>query len=97
MFLAQEVNNEQVKSDFYVDVFEKIVNSEDIQNKMFIDSAILEAVGVANGRIDVFSISNSYYFLVTTLLQKFKKELVELNSIDSVPHYVYKEILSILR
>ena len=97
MYLSQIVDNEEVKSDFYIDIFESIVSNPESTGKGLVDSAILEAVGVANGKKDIFSVDNSYYFLVTTLLQDFKERLIELKSVKSIPSEVYPQILTILR
>lgn len=97
MYLAQIVDNEEVSSGLYIDIFENIVSNPNSSDKSLVDGAILEAVGVANGKKDIFSIDNSYYFLVTTLLQNFNRRLIELKSVQSVPSEVYPQILSILR
>lgn len=97
MYLAQVVKNEDVKSDFYVDIFENIVNNHSQSSKLLVDEAILEAIKVANGDVDIFSITNHRYFLVTTLLQKFKDRLAELHNTNEVPNDVYPEILDLLK
>lgn len=97
MYLAQMVKNEGVKSDFYVNIFENIVNNHNQSSKNLVDEAILEAIKVANGDVDIYSINNNRYFLVTTLLQKFKQRLTELNNTEEIPNEVYPEILHLLR
>jgi len=97
MYLAQIVDNEEVKSNFYVDIFESVVSNPNSSRKALVDNAILDAVHIANGDKDIFSIDNSYYFLVTTLLQDFKDRLIELNSVQTIPKEVYSQILTILR
>jgi hypothetical protein len=97
MYLAQVVKNEDVKSDFYIDIFENIVNNHNLSSKLLVDDAILEAIKVANGSVDIYSISNNRYFLVTTLLQKFKQRLTELSNAQEVPNDVYSEILHLLK
>lgn len=97
MYLSQIFDNKDVESGFYIDIFENIVSQSDSHNKSLVDDAILDAVGVANGDKDIFSVDNSYYYLVTTLLQNFKGRLIELHSIKTVPKEVYSQILTILR
>lgn len=97
MYLAQMINSEEVKSEFYIDMFEDIIETKNDSAKKLVDSAILEAINVANGKKDILSISNTYYFLVTTLLEKFNKKLTELNPAENIPEEVYPEILVILR
>lgn len=97
MYLAQVVKSEEVKSDFYINIFENIVKNQDASFKLLVDEAILEAINVAKGNTDVYSINNNRYFLVTTLLQKFKERLTELNSTQNIPNEVYPEILNLLR
>ncbi len=97
MYLAQVVKNEDVKSDFYIDIFKNIIDTHNASAKLLVDDAILEAIEVANGDRDIYSINNNRYFLVTTLLQKFRQRLTELNNTQKVPDDVYLEILHLLK
>ncbi|WP_124979099.1 hypothetical protein [Nonlabens xiamenensis] len=97
MYLAQVIKNDDVKSDFYINIFEDIVKNHDSSFKVLVDDAILEAINVAKGTADIYSINNNRYFLVTTLLERFKFRLTELNSSQNIPDEVYPEILNLLK
>ena len=96
MYLAQ-LSSLQTQAPFYVNILENITkgsaNSDSITN---INSAILEAVNVAKGNKNVFSIDNNHYFFITTLLAKYKDNLLKIEERD-FQKTTYSDIILILK
>jgi hypothetical protein len=96
MYLAQ-ISTLQTQAPFYINVLQTIINgNEKKEIRANIDNAITEAINVAKGNKNIFLIDNSYYFFVTTLLSKYKNELLLLND-DNIQPQTYSEILNILK
>lgn len=96
MYLAQLDSTSQTQAPYYIKILENILADHDFNERQDIDSAITEAKEIANGNKEVFSISNNHYFLVTTLLIKFKENLLVLKGNDFDKN-TYSSILDILR
>jgi hypothetical protein len=95
MYLAK-TNDTQIQAPFYVGVLQRIIDGDVVENKSSIDSAIKEAKEIAIGNKTVFSINNNNYFLITTLLSKFKNELTTLE-VNNINMSTYTQIINILR
>lgn len=96
MYLAQLDSTSQTQAPYYINILENILKDVNFKNRNDIDSAIKEAKDIATGNKEIFSISNNHYFLVTTLLVKFKKDLLVLKGND-FDKKTYSSILDILR
>lgn len=96
MYLAQ-LSTLQTQAPFYINVLQNIiVGKESVVTKENINTAICEAVDVAKGNKNVFSIDNNHYFFITTLLSKYKEKLLLLNN-DNIQPQTYSDILNILK
>ncbi|WP_456313831.1 hypothetical protein [Pseudomonas shirazensis] len=96
MYLAQ-LSTFQTQAPFYINTLENIIAGDiDGENKNSIDSAIFEAVQVAKGDKNVFSINNDHYFFITTLLAKYSENLIKIEN-QNFQNNIYKEILIILK
>lgn len=95
MYLAK-TNILQTQAPFYINILEDIIAGAHNEERGNIDSAINEAIEIANNRKDIYTINNNHYFLVTTLLSAYKNKLVILHQ-DEFNESIYKEILSILK
>lgn len=96
MYLAQ-LSTFQIQAPFYINTIEKIVSGNITpENKSNIDSAIFDAVDIANGVKNVFSINNEHYFLITTLLAKFQDQLLKIDK-HNLQIKNYSEILNVLQ
>lgn len=95
MYLAQ-TNTFQTQAPFYVNILEDLISDNGNADSGNIDIAINEAIEIANDKKDVFSINNNNYFIVTTLLSKYKEKLLKLDK-NSFNKDVYSEILEILK
>lgn len=95
MYLAK-TNTLQIHAPFYVNILEEIIADNENCNKSNIDTAIKEAIEIAKEEKDVFSINNNHYFIVTTLLSKYKDKLLNLTE-SSFSKKTYSEILDILK
>ncbi|WP_423820211.1 hypothetical protein V5739_07185 [Salinimicrobium sp. TIG7-5_MAKvit] len=96
MYLAQTSNTIEIQAPFYVDLIENIISNGNEHEKNSIDSAIKQAKKVASDEMDVFAIDNKYYYFITTLLEKYNKELLTLD-VDHINSKTYKDILNILK
>jgi len=96
MYLAQSISTSQTQAPFYIKMLENIIENQDFNERQNIDSAIKEAKDIANGDKEIFSISNKNYFFVTTLLTKYKDNLLGLRS-NHFDNRTYSSILDILR
>lgn len=96
MYLAQ-LNTFQSQAPFYINIFENILSGKiDKESKETIDYAILEAIDVAKGNKNVFSIDNNHYFLITTLLKKYKDSLLDIGDKD-FENQTYSDIIELLK
>lgn len=95
MYLAQ-TNTLQIQAPFYVNILEDIIADNENSDKSNIDIAIKEAIKIAHEEKDVFSINNNHYFIVTTLLSKYKDKLLSLQE-NTFSKKTYSEILDILK
>lgn len=96
MYLAQ-LSAFQTQAPFYVDIIENIIKGDtSVESKSNIDSAIYDAIDVAKGDKNVFSINNDHYFLITTLLAKFKDQLLKIDK-ENLQSRNYSEILNVLK
>lgn len=96
MYLAQ-LSTFQTQAPFYINTLENILSGNVTpESKSNIDSAIYEAAEVAKGNKDVFTIDNDHYFLITTLLAKFKSKLLQIDK-KELQKDVYSGILTILK
>lgn len=95
MYLAQ-TSTLQTQAPFYVNILQDIISSKNLQNKADIDTAITEASEIAKGEKSIFAIDNNHYFLVTTLISKYKEKLLAFKN-DSFSNEVYNEILELLK
>lgn len=96
MYLAQ-LSTLQTQAPFYINILQNIINGKERpESRINIDSAIIEAVGVAKGEKNIFSIDNNHYFFVTTLLAKYKEELLLLQA-NNIQNHTYNDILKLLK
>lgn len=96
MYLAQ-LSTFQTQAPFYINTLENIIAGNiEGEDKSSIDSAIFEAVQVAKGEKNVFSINNDHYFFITTLLTKYKENLIRLDN-QNFQNNTYREILILLK
>lgn len=95
MYLAQ-TNTLQIQAPFYVNILEDIIADNENCDKSNIDIAIKEAIEIAKEEKDIFSINNNHYFIVTTLLSRYKDKLLSLKE-SSFSKKTYSEILDILK
>lgn len=94
MYLAK-LNSFQIQAPFYITILRHIINgNEAAENKEHIDFAIHQAVDVAKGTLNIFSIDNNYYFFVTTLLSNYNEELLTID--QNIHTKIYSDILDIL-
>lgn len=96
MYLAQSISTSQTQAPFYIKMLENIIDNQDFNERDNIDSAIKEAKDIANGKKEIFSISNQNYFFVSTLLTKYRDNLLGLSG-DDFDKNTYSSILEILR
>lgn len=95
MYLAQ-LSTLQTQAPFYIKTLESIISGNASQeSKEKIDSAITEAIYISLGEKDAFSIDNSHYFFITTLLSKFRNELQAIEK-NNFQVKVYNDILKVL-
>ena len=96
MYLAQ-LSTLQTQAPFYISILENIVQGnaerESIES---IDSAISEAIKVAKGDKNIFSIDNKHYFFITTLLVSYKESLLNIVGQD-IQNSTYSDIIRILK
>ncbi|CAD0001685.1 hypothetical protein [Flavobacterium salmonis] len=95
MYLAQ-TSTLQTQAPFYVNILQDIISSKNLQNKADIDTAITEAREIAKGEKNIFAIDNNHYFLVTTLISKYKEKLLAFQD-NSFENDTYNEILELLK
>ncbi|KRB54639.1 hypothetical protein [Flavobacterium sp. Root186] len=96
MYLAQ-LSTLQTQAPFYINIIENIISGKsNVENKNNIDSAISEAIEVAKEQKNVFSINNNHYFFITTLLSKFKEELLQIEN-NNYSNQIYSKILDTLK
>lgn len=94
MYLAK-LNAFQIQAPFYITILKHIIRGdESSENKEHIDFAIFQAVSVAKGTLNIFSIDNNYYFFVTTLLSNYNDELLSIE--QNIQTKTYADILDIL-
>lgn len=96
MYLAQSTGTIQTQVPFYVKILEDLIQNQDLDEKVVIDSAIVEAKEVARGDKEVFSIGKEHYYFVSTLLTKYKANLLNLEG-KSFDKETYSSILEVLR
>lgn len=95
MYLAQ-LSALQTQTPFYIKTLECIITGNaSPESKEKIDTAITEAISIANGEKNAFSIDNSHYFFISTLLSKYKEKLTKIQ-INNYQTEVYKDILEVL-
>jgi hypothetical protein len=95
MYLAQ-LSTFQTQAPFYINVLQNIIKgNEGNESKANIDFAIVEAVNVAKGNKNIFTIDNNHYFFVTTLLSKYKEKLLQIEN-KEIQSQTYSDILNIL-
>lgn len=97
MYLAQSSDTSYTKIPFYIDIFEKIISGHDFKEKSDIDTAINQAKEIAEENKSIYTIDNNHFFLITTLLTKYKKELLQLNKDEDIKPRIYTEIIEILK
>lgn len=96
MYLAQ-LSTLQTQAPFYINIIENIISGKgNVENKTNIDSAISEAIEVAKEQKNIFSINNNHYFFITTLLSKFKEELLQIEN-NNYSNQIYSKILDTLK
>lgn len=96
MYLAQ-LSTLQTQAPFYISILENIVKGNAGQeSRENIDSAILEAISVAKGDKNIFSIDNNHYFFITTLLAKYKESLLIITG-HNFQNSTYSDIIKILK
>jgi len=95
MYLAQ-TSTLQTQAPFYVNILQDIISNRNLQNKDDIDIAITEAKEIAKGEKNIFAIDNDHYFLVTTLISKYKDQLLALQE-TNFNNDIYNDILNLLR
>ena len=96
MYLAQTSDALQAQAPFYINILENIIENQNSQEKRNIDIVIKEAKEIANGNKEIYTIDNNHYFLITTLLTKFRENLIKLQEND-YNNKTYNEILNVLR
>jgi len=94
MYLAQ-LSTFQSQVPFYITILENIVKGNN-KGKSVIDLAICEAIDVAKGSKNIFTIDNNHYFLITTLLSKYNEGLLKIDS-KNIKSENYSEILDVLK
>lgn len=96
MYLAQ-LSTLQTQAPFYINIIENIISGNgSAENKINIDFAISEAIEVAKEHKNVFAIDNNHYFFITTLLAKFKDDLLQLEN-HNYSNQIYLRILDTLK
>lgn len=95
MYLAQ-TSTLQTQAPFYVNILQDIISNRNFQNKADIDIAINEAKEIAKGEKNIFAIDNDHYFLVTTLISKYKDNLLALEE-NNFNNDIYNDILNLLK
>lgn len=95
MYLAQ-ISTSETQAPFYINILKNILVNNNIEDKKEIDFAIEEAKAIADGHKDIFSINNDYYFLVSTLLTRYKDKLRLLKS-NNYNQSIYSDIIEILK
>ena len=97
MYLAQ-LSTLQTQAPFYISTLENIVKgTENVERRNNIDLAISEAIDVAKGEKNIFSIDNNHYFFVTKLLSEYKDKLLRIEKNNQFQTPIYTEILQILK
>ena len=94
MYLAQ-ITHLETQAPCYVNIIRDIINDQNVQSKSTIDVAIREAQSIALGLKDLFTIDNSHYYFITTLLLKYNEKLKNIE-VENIDKKVYSEILEIL-
>lgn len=94
MYLAQ-LSTFQSQVPFYITILENIIKGNN-EEKANIDSAIYEAIEIARGEKNIFTIDNNHYFLITTLLSKYNTGLLSIDN-KNIKSEVYSEILDVLK
>ncbi|TAI47636.1 hypothetical protein [Flagellimonas allohymeniacidonis] len=94
--MAKSTSYFQTQVPFYIKVLENLIDNKDLDEKGGIDSAIFEAKEVAKGNKQVFSIGKEHYYFVTTLLTRYKDNLLDLEG-NSFDEETYSGILEILK
>lgn len=97
MFLAKSSESYLNQAPFYINIFENIISGVQIEQKEYIDTAINDAKEIANESKSVLTIDNNHFFLITTLLTKYKERLVQLQKEKDFEIQTYNEILEILK
>lgn len=96
MYLAQ-LSTLQTQAPFYINILENIVkDNAEQESRDSINSAISEAIQVAKGYKNIFSIDNNHYFFITTLLAKYKENLLKIEERD-FQKTMYSDIIMILK
>lgn len=94
MYLAK-TNSSREQYDLYLNVLNSLVEGNDSPSKPNIDTAISDAIKVVKGEKDILTISNSNYFLVSTLIGSAKEFLVSIK-VNSYNREIYSGIISSL-
>ncbi len=94
MYFANSLSSAS-ETPLYLSVLKSLSEGKAVSQKTSIDSAIKEAIEVAQDKKKIFAISNENYFLVSTLLSNAKEFLLSLD-ISHINDTTYAEIIRIL-
>ena len=96
MYLAQ-LSSLQTQAPFYINSLESIIHGNNTpESKEKIDSAISEAIDIAKGQKNIYSVDNNHYFFIATLLANYRERLIQVEK-DNFGMVLYVDILKIFK
>lgn len=93
MYLAKRY--EENGLSIYQSLFRRLIEDNNSDYAENIKNAIIDAKKISIGQLDIFSLKNEYFHLVSFLLENKKNFLADLN-IDFIDKTTYTELVDLL-